>query len=208
MVTNSDVYEWYKKQDGLNFAVGEKFEYSNGGYSLLALLITEASGQSLPEFSREHIFIPAGMSETSIIEYPSNVKNQAISYGEWPFFDNVDFNTGNALQGEDGVYTSLNDMERWINAMENNTLVSPSTTWKIFSRVNTNDGRSVDYCYGWEWSEYKTIEFVGHSGSWVGFNTFIVHVPDRKAWFLAFSNTMAISSADAVFRMADYYFDT
>jgi CubicO group peptidase (beta-lactamase class C family) len=71
LVTNSDVYEWYKKQDGLNFAVGEKFEYSNGGYSLLALLITEASGQSLPEFSREHIFIPAGHSLTMSISIPA-----------------------------------------------------------------------------------------------------------------------------------------
>ena len=205
MVSNQDVYSYYKKQDKLDFDAGEKHEYSNGGYSLLALIVESAAGQPFQDFSRENIFIPAGMNNTAIIDYPSNIKNQAVSYGEWPFFDNIDFNTGNALHGEDGVYTSLNDMEAWLNAIDNNSLVSASTTKRIFSAVKTNNGEKVDYGYGWEWGKYQSNDLIMHGGSWVGFNTFVAKSPDKHYWFVAFSNTEAISSSAAVFAMVDYY---
>jgi len=206
LLTNQDVFDYYKTQASLDFEPGERHEYSNGGYSLLALVIESAAGQAFREFSKEHIFIPAGMKNTNIVEYPSNVKHQAISYGEWPFFENVDFNTGNGLFGEDGVYTSLNDMQEWVRAIDNNTLVSRSTTRKIFSTVKTNSGKTVEYGYGWCIEKYRTkIDLICHSGSWVGFNTFIAKLPEINTWFVAFSNTEAISSENAAFEMMDFY---
>jgi len=205
LISNHDVYDYYKNQEKLDFEAGERHEYSNGGYSLLALVIETAAGQPFQDFSRENIFIPAGMKNTAIIEYPSSIRKQAISYSEWPFFEDIDFNTGNALQGEDGVYTSLNDMEAWIYAIDNNTLVSASTTKRIFSNVQTNNGKTVEYGYGWEWEKYYTMDLLVHGGSWVGFNTIIAKLPKINTWFVGFSNTDAISSDNAVFAMVDYY---
>jgi len=208
LLSNHDVYDYYKKQNKLDFEVGEKHEYSNGGYSLLALVIESAADQPFADFSREHIFMPAGMNKTIIIEYPSQVENQAISYSEWPFFEDIDFNTGNALQGEDSVYTSLNDMEAWIHAIENNTLVSASTTERLFASVQTNSGEEVQYGYGWRRGKYENeIDLICHSGSWVGFHTFIAKASEKNMWFVGFSNTEAIDSVDAVSYMADFYFD-
>lgn len=205
LVSNHDVYDYYKNQNKLDFAAGEKHEYSNGGYSLLALVIENAAGQLLKDFSRENIFIPAGMKNTSIIEYPSNIRNQAISYSEWPFFEDIDFNTGNALQGEDGVYTSLNDMESWLNAIDNNRLVSASTTKRIFSPVHTTNGEQVKYGYGWGWGKYYSMDMIVHGGSWVGFNTVVAKSPEKNTWLVGFSNTDAISSNSAIIAMADHY---
>jgi len=207
LISNHDVYDYYKKQKQLDFTVGEKYEYSNGGYSLLALVIENATGHAFQDFSKENIFLPAGMVNTAIIEYPSNITKQAISYDEWPFFDDIDFNTGNALQGEDGVYSSLNDIERWVYALDNNTLVSPQTTKRIFSPVYTNSGETVKYGYGWSLGKYKSRDIIVHGGSWVGFNTVIAKSVDTNTWFVAFSNTDAIDSDNAAFAMADYYFD-
>jgi len=205
LISNQDVYDYYKNQEKLDFVVGERHEYSNGGYSLLALVIEKAADQAFPEFCRENIFIPAGMTNTAIIEYPSNIRKQAISYSEWPFFEDIDFNTGNALQGEDGVYTSLNDMEAWIHAIDNNTLVSASTTKRIFSKVQTNGGETVEYGYGWGWGKYHDMDMIHHGGSWVGFNTLIAKSPEKNTWFVGFSNTQAISANSAVIAMADHY---
>ncbi len=206
LISNHDVFDYYKNQNKLDFEVGERHEYSNGGYSLLALVIESAASQPFQDFSRENIFIPAGMENTAIIEYPSSIRNQAVSYGEWPFFENIDFNTANALHGEDGVYTSLNDMEAWIHAIENNTLVSASTTEKIFSKEKTNSGETVEYGYGWEWGKYYSMDLIVHGGSWVGFNTIIAKSQEENTWFVGFSNTDAISSNGAVIAMADHYF--
>jgi len=206
LISKNDVYEYYKKQKKLDFEIGEKHVYSNGGYSLLAVVIESAASQPFQDFSRENIFIPAGMKHTAIIEYPSNIRKQAISYGEWPFFEDIDFNTGNALQGEDGVYTSLNDMEAWIHAIDNNILVNASTTEQIFSKVQTNNGETVEYGYGWEFGKYHSMDLILHGGSWVGFNTIIAKSPEKNAWFVGFSNTDAISSDRAVITMANHYF--
>ena len=208
LITHHDVYKYYQQQNQLDFAVGQQHEYSNGGYSLLALVVERAAGKSLRDFSQEQIFRPAGMNTTDIIQYPTQIHKQAISYGDWPFFEDIDFNTGNALHGEDGVYTSINDMEKWIRALDNHLLVDAATTEKIFAKVETNTGKPVDYGYGWQWEKYKgDIDLVGHTGSWVGFHTFIVKAPERKTWFVAFSNSTAIDAEDAVFHMADYYFN-
>jgi len=207
LISNQDVYEHYKKQCKLDFEVGEKHEYSNGGYSLLALVVQGAADQSFPEFIKENIFIPAGMDNTAIIEYPSKIRKQAISYDEWPFFENIDFNTGNALQGEDGVYTSLNDMEGWIHALDNNTLVSAATMERIFATVETNSGETVKYGYGWERGKLYHLDMIVHSGSWVGFNTIIAKEPKTNTWLVAFSNTCAISSNSAAISLGLHYFN-
>ncbi|MBT3149339.1 serine hydrolase [Streptomyces sp. CHD11] len=49
---------------GLRSAPGEEFRYSNTGYSLLAVIVEEASGESYERFLARHLFEPAGMKQT------------------------------------------------------------------------------------------------------------------------------------------------
>jgi len=207
LLSNQDVFDFYKKQKKLKFKPGKKYEYSNGGYSLLALVIENVANESYPNFMDRHIFKPANMKNSAVITYPSTIKNQAVSYSDWPFFKDIDFNTGNAIHGEEGVYTSLTDMQGWINAIETNRLVSAAMTKKIFSATQNNKGKKVKYGYGWGFEKIYKHKTILHSGSWVGFNTIIVNVPKRKLWFVAFSNSHAISSSNAMIQMFRYYLD-
>lgn len=207
LVSNNDIYQYYQSKNKLDKKPGEKHEYSNGGYSLLALIIENAAGESYPEFMQQRIFKPADMPNTAIITYPSTIKKQAISYSDWPYFEDIDYNTGNALYGEDGVYTSLNDMQGWINAIENNVLVSRAMTKKLFSKVRTNGGKKVNYGYGWGIGKYQQHKVVHHNGSWVGFNTAVAGLRKKQLWLVAFSNTLAISSDSAMRQMAKHYLD-
>jgi D-alanyl-D-alanine carboxypeptidase len=43
---------------------GEKYAYSNVGYFALAEIITRVSGRPWPEFIRERVFAPSGMTAT------------------------------------------------------------------------------------------------------------------------------------------------
>ncbi len=207
LISNHDIYNFYKKQKNLDFKAGDKFEYSNGGYSLLALVIEHATGQSFPNAIEKNIFKPAGMKNSAVIEYPSKIRNQALSYSQWPFFEDIDFNTGNAIYGEDGVYSSLTDFEAWIHALESNVLISPTMTEKVFSPARTDKGNKVDYGYGWGFEEFNGHKMIVHTGLWVGFNSIIAHLPDQKLWFVAFSNSQAIDSCGAVNEMAKYYLE-
>ncbi|WPU92027.1 serine hydrolase domain-containing protein [Mucilaginibacter sabulilitoris] len=45
---------------------GEKWSYSSLGYHFLALLVEKVSGQTLAAYTRDHIFLPAGMNNSYI----------------------------------------------------------------------------------------------------------------------------------------------
>lgn len=55
-ITDDDVVRLLFQQTELNFAPGDQFLYSNSGYTLLAMVVQQASGKTLAEFAQERIF--------------------------------------------------------------------------------------------------------------------------------------------------------
>jgi CubicO group peptidase (beta-lactamase class C family) len=49
-------------------APGVKYEYNNSEYALLALIVERSSGQSFAEYVRDHLFGPAGMERTFVLD--------------------------------------------------------------------------------------------------------------------------------------------
>ena len=186
---------------------GNKSEYSNGGYNVLATLVEKVTQEPFFTFITEHIFTPLKMFNTRIVSYPIDIPNCATSYSQWPFFDNIDFNTGNALIGEDGVYCSLNDTEKWISALDNNALVNEETMQKVFTSGVTNNGDKVEYGYGWELYKYHNQEVVGHGGLWCGFSSSIIKFIKLNIWIACYSNSLAISSSRSMHEIAKYFFE-
>lgn len=92
---------------------GEEFNYSGGGYTLLQLLVEEVSGQSFNDYMVANIFKPLGMNRsTYILEEPVQ-SNVAVLYDT----------TGKpathyrfASLAATSLYTSTNDLTRFINA--------------------------------------------------------------------------------------------
>jgi len=60
----------------LQFALGEKFAYSNSGYYLLGAIIERVSGKSYPDFLQENIFAPLGMKHTGYDNPVRIIKNR------------------------------------------------------------------------------------------------------------------------------------
>ena len=56
------------RQRALVFPPGERHEYSNSGYMLLAHVLGRAGGKSLGEMARERIFEPLGMEGSLMYE--------------------------------------------------------------------------------------------------------------------------------------------
>ncbi len=207
-LNNQDVFDFLKKKNKLEFTPGSRFVYSNTGYNLLGSLIEKVSDSSYPEFIESHIFRPAQMNHSVVISYPEpDIKNRALGYSEWPFFDWYDYNSGNFLYGEDGVYTSLNDIANWIDSIEQNLLVSPKMQKNIFLGAKTKQGDPVDYGYGWFFEDYHNYKMIAHSGHWVGFNNVVAYFPKKQLWIVAFSNTPDNASWNAMERMAQCYLE-
>ena len=81
VITDDDVARLLFQQTELNFAPGDQFLYSNSGYTLLAMVVKQVSGKTLPAFAKERIFDPLGMSHTNFQDnYGVVIKDRAYSY--------------------------------------------------------------------------------------------------------------------------------
>ena len=68
------------QDDSLLFEPGTGEAYSNGGYVILGAIIERVSGKSYHDYLREHVFGPAGMTETMPYDRRSLRSNAAIGY--------------------------------------------------------------------------------------------------------------------------------
>ena len=122
---------------------GQDAAYSNSGYILLGILIERISGKPYPVFMKEEIFTPLGMDSTFVrhegIAYPENT---ALPYDDG---NHLIVDMGSTY-GDSGIYSTLNDMYLWDQALYTERLLR-SGTWKI-ALTNYTRG-DLDYGYGW-----------------------------------------------------------
>jgi CubicO group peptidase (beta-lactamase class C family) len=137
---------------GLSYPVGDHYEYSNTGYSLLAAIVEIVSGAEYEAYLQEHFFKPLGMAHTGLklIETPdpqvSLSHNEEMSYPS-PLDRPDDYYN---LKGNGGILSTPADMYRWRLSLKNRTILSEAACRKLFTPYikEYEDGESY-YGYGW-----------------------------------------------------------
>ncbi|MBR4636303.1 MAG: beta-lactamase family protein [Clostridia bacterium] len=69
--------------EGPEFAPGEKWEYSNTGYCVLAQIIEKVAGEPFETLLEKNIFKPAGMTATKVYHRRKDRITIRTSRGEW-----------------------------------------------------------------------------------------------------------------------------
>lgn len=112
--------------DPLIATPGTEDNYSNSGYTLLAILIEAVSGQSYQDYIHEHILNPLEMTRTGFrgetfdnIAYADNVFDGYGSPADWEY--------SWVLVGNGGMVASNADVARFMNALLDYELVSQET---------------------------------------------------------------------------------
>ena len=131
------------------WAPGERYGYSNTGYSLLAAVVERASGRPFAEYLRDAVFRPAGMERTSLVtDVPSGPPSS------WPVAFNGTLRQGDPWLthhrpygwgelGGTGVVTTTGDLYRWVRALEAGTVLDAGARRKLWTPG------MEDYAYGW-----------------------------------------------------------
>jgi CubicO group peptidase (beta-lactamase class C family) len=105
----------------LLFAPGKGQEHSHAAFGVLAAVIEEVSGQSFPEFCREKLFKPAGMTDTGFNGEDVPLERRALGYGVRsdgttnapPFWGKTSW----LVMGSGGQTSTLRDLRRWHEAL-------------------------------------------------------------------------------------------
>jgi CubicO group peptidase (beta-lactamase class C family) len=180
----------------LLFKPGERYEYSNVGFSLLGIIVELVSGKNYEDFLYEAIFKPAGMERTGYAR-PGFAKSElAVGYrgGErWGTALDRPWRPegpGWHLRANGGILSTLGDMYRWYLALKNNTVLSAPAKQKYFAPhvKEYEDGNSY---YGYGWVTQKTergANLIWHNGGNGIYNAFMGFEPENDLVIIASSN--------------------
>ena len=204
-IKDAGVLELLKRQTATKFRPGTRWDYSNSGYVVLAMVVEKKSGMGFGDFLRDRIFVPLGMSHTLAYEKGKNeVANRAYGYtltgGTWR---ETDQSSTSATLGDGGVYTSLDDLEKWERALTHHTLLSEREMVPALRPPSSAEGSSLrapdggvapPYGFGWFLNPYRGHRRYAHYGETVGFRTAIQRFPDDGLMVIVLSNRAEVDA--------------
>ncbi len=205
--TSRDVLEHLRGERALLFPAGSSHLYSNTGYVILALVIERASGTKFGDFLKKRVFVPLGMKGTFVEDperlvaehsVPDRARGYRVEGGKVALLDS---NPCDSIFGDGAVYSSLEDLEKWWRSLELNVLLKKSAL--VFGSGTTDDGKPVDYGYGWKLESSRGFPHVFHTGSWTGYRNIVGYVPKDRLWVAILSNRTDIERTKLVNAIED-----
>ena len=183
-MSNIDVVHIFdKKKAPLLFQPNSKFEYSNSNYAILAAVVQQVTGIKFQTYMRDSIFIPLGMNDSFVFDFEDTTEHDYArthdAYGQK--LKDVCFD---GAVGDKGVYSTVDDMLKWDNALRTGKVLSEETLEEIykprsFEPESFANSDTKNYGYGWRMTKKADgTNIIYHNGWWHGNNN--VYARDLK----------------------------
>jgi len=204
-----DVLDLLATKDSVYFPAGTEYRYSNSGYVLLGLIVARVSGRGLsfPEFLRTRIFQPLEMRATvAHVEGSDTVPRRAYGYSpRGGAFLQTDQSVTSATLGDGGIYTNVDDMTRWDQALSGGStaLVDAATLELATTPPQLPGGADTQYGFGWFVDRYRGEKRWRHTGETTGFRNAIQRFPGRRLTVIVLTNRSSGEPAAIAERIAD-----
>ncbi|MEM6376943.1 MAG: serine hydrolase domain-containing protein, partial [Bacteroidota bacterium] len=197
---NDDVIELLAKQEEVVFKPGSDYSYSNSGYTMLAKIIEQVSGERFNDYSKK-FFEGLGMQETAFLRrYMGIIPNRADSYSDW----------GNGLwlsspmvtkfNGDGFLFTTLKDQLIYEQAVQN--AVRDNNELLIESQQAIPNSEIQTYGFGLELDGRIGRVAQYHSGSTFGYHSHTSRFPEEKLTVFVMSNNGKFWSGDVADKIA------
>ncbi|HEU4323473.1 MAG TPA: serine hydrolase domain-containing protein [Roseiflexaceae bacterium] len=169
----------------LLFPPGTSYSYGNTAYTLLGMIIEQASGRSYADVLRDGIFGPLQMHDSGVSTGAGEPGAARGYHRVGMLAPPLDAST---LFAAGDLYSTVDDLYRWSQALEGETLLPAALRNEMFTPVANN------YGYGWRITTPDGVRQISHPGLIDGFATAIVRFPDRRITVVVLAN---MDGADA-----------
>ena len=203
--THAHVLEIVSRQRALNYPPGAEYSYTNTGFNLAAILVSRVSGKTFPEFTREQIFAPLGMTSTQWRDdFRRIVRNRAVAYSA----------SGNAFQqdmpfedvfGNGGLLTTVGDLLRWNGNFTDAKVGGRAFVDSEHQQGRLTDGRTIAYAAGLMVLHWKGLNEVSHSGSTAGYRGWLGRYPEQGLSVAVMCNVASANATQLGHQVADVY---
>src|SRR6188768_3423541 len=159
----------------LDFKTGEKYQYCNLAYFMLAEIITQVSGMPWQDYIREKLFIPAGMKNSGMTDFYQIIPNRASGYmHRKDVLVNAD--AMYAVRPSGGFLSTSTDMILWDKVLREKNIILKKENWELLWQpvIKTSDDATCKeyYGFGWAINELHGRKLVQHGGSNIGFRSY------------------------------------
>ncbi|MEX2349390.1 MAG: serine hydrolase [Flavobacteriaceae bacterium] len=177
------------KNEPMDFEPGEAYAYNNSAYILLGYIIEEVSGMPYEDFIQKNIFDKLGMKHSTYGSRSKLIPNRASGYqpsGE--SYKNADYLSMTLPYAAGSLMSTVDDMFLWHKAIHNNTLISEKSKQLAFTNNTLNNGKAINYGYGWGVNEISGVPTIEHTGGIFGFTTSGIYVLEKNIYAIVLTN--------------------
>ena len=170
-----------------NFKPGEKYEYSNSGYALLAEIINRVTDEGFVAFMENKVFKAAKLESATIRTELKPIKNEATPY----YFPSTAVKESRNLSqayGASAILMNINDAIKWMQFVINPPEEYKALIQKMTSREEFNDKKHFHYKYGFYLKTYRDLDVVAHAGQWYGFTSVFRYFPKDSLFTIVMNN--------------------
>ncbi len=181
---------YYQDDNYINFKAGERYNYSNIGATLCALVIEKATGQAFDSFTKKHILKPLGMSSSGWSLKDVDIKKHSRLYRN----DNTLIPFYTAITYPDGMLiSSSSDMAKYLTELikgysGEGTLLTKQSYKELFTeqlREQNFESRNAENPYNGDYSPaifigHSALGYIGHSGGDAGVGTWMYFDKEKK----------------------------
>jgi CubicO group peptidase (beta-lactamase class C family) len=168
---------------------GQVSAYSNYGAALAGHIVARVSGQPYEQYVEQHVLAPLGMRHSTATEpVPAALRaNQAVGYDDegaaQPFvFDR--------LVPDGSITASAADMTRFgADALGRSAVLGPEAQRLMQSPSFRIDPRLGGWAHGFQDRWLNGHRVLMHDGSWQGFQSVLLIVPDQRLTLFVSANS-------------------
>lgn len=190
---NNDLFPLFLDKP-MMYPKGEKFQYNNSGYVLLASVIEKVTGMYFDEYLKKYVFDVCGMKGTGYYELdrlPAKCANNYIYCPDTDDFRTNIFSVDVKGTGAGGAFITVKDIVNfWTNLLDGK-LISKELVSQMLSK-KSGDGQDAEegyYGYGvWIIDNPKGQDFVYFQGCDPGVSFFSEYNPNENTISVLVSN--------------------
>lgn len=210
-ITDNGVLTLLTREESGYFTPGSKYQYSNGGYCLLKLIIERVSEISFGNFMREHVFGPLEINTTCINEDGlQNIQDRVFgySYRDGAFIQ-TDQDMTSTTTGDGGIYSSIRDMAKWDRVFYTDRVLSKEYRDTLFTKhVRTDESDGSSYGFGLFLKKWGEKEIAYHGGESIGFRIGMCTIPADELTVIFLSNRREGDGAETAQKIAEILTNT
>ncbi|MGD8497102.1 MAG: serine hydrolase [Gemmatimonadales bacterium] len=188
-IDRDEIIEFIQRQPELQNSPGAEFNYNNSGFALASMIVERVTDTPFATWMREHVFLPLGMTHTSIrTERSEIVPGGSRGYGrddEGGYRELMDLA---GAMGAGGIYTTVADMAKWMGNLQTGAYGGRDLINQMTTRNVLTNGDTTSYGLGLFIDEDHGLRRIQHGGADNAHRSTFVFYPEIETGILVETN--------------------